>query len=76
MKELLELLARGLVRNEDAVSVTETDGDEEIVLELRVDPDDIGRVIGRQGRTARSLRTLLSVAASKRGKSCGLEIIE
>lgn len=76
MKELLERLAKGLVDDLASVSVTEVEGTEGVELELRVAPDDLGKVIGRQGRTARSLRTILAAAGAKRGKRVVLEIVE
>jgi len=77
VKELVELLARGLVREEEAVSVTEIAAEDgATTIELRVAPDDLGRIIGRQGRTARALRTLVSAAASRKGVACSLAIIE
>lgn len=76
MKELLERLAKGLVDDLASVSVTEVEGTEGVELELRVAPDDLGKVIGRQGRTARSLRTILAAAGAKRGRRVVLEIVE
>lgn len=76
MKELLERLARGLVDDPASVSVREVDADEGVALELRVAPDDLGKVIGRQGRTARSLRTILAAAGAKRGRRVVVEIVE
>ena len=62
MKELLDLIAKSLVDNPSAVSVTEVEGEQTTVLELRVAPEDLGKVIGKQGRTARSIRTILGAA--------------
>lgn len=76
MKELLELIARSLVDNPDDVTVTEVEGEQTTVLELRVAPDDLGKVIGKQGRTARAIRTLLSSAGMKQRKRVVFEIIE
>lgn len=76
MKELLELIAKALVDDPDEVSVSEIEGEQTIILELRVAQDDLGKVIGKQGRTARSIRTLLSAAGTKLGKRFHLEIIE
>ncbi|SMP06547.1 hypothetical protein SAMN06265339_0386 [Desulfurobacterium pacificum] len=76
LKEMVECVAKRLVDNPDAVSVTETEGERTIVIELKVDAKDLGKVIGRQGRTAKALRTLLSAAATKMGKRAVLEIIE
>lgn len=76
MKDMLELVARALVDNPDDVTVSEVDEDEATVLELRVSQEDLGKVIGKQGRTARAIRTLLSAAGTKLGKRFHLEIIE
>ena len=76
MKELLELIAKALVDEPEEVSVSEVEGEQTIILELRVAQDDLGKVIGKQGRTARSIRTLLSAAGTKLGKRFHLEIIE
>jgi predicted RNA-binding protein YlqC (UPF0109 family) len=76
LKEMVECVAKRLVDNPDAVYVAETEGERTVVIELKVDPRDLGKVIGRQGRTAKALRTLLSAAATKVGKRAVLEIIE
>jgi len=76
MKDLVEMIAKALVDNPDQVSVTEVDGDQTTVLELRVAPNDLGKVIGRQGRTARCIRTLLGAAGMKVKKRYVLEILE
>jgi len=76
MKDLVEMIAKALVDNPDQVSVTEVDGEQTTVLELRVAPNDLGKVIGRQGRTARCIRTLLSAAGMKLKKRFVLEILE
>jgi predicted RNA-binding protein YlqC (UPF0109 family) len=76
MKELLELIARSLVDHPDDVDVTEIDGDDQTLLELKVAPDDLGKVIGKQGRTARSIRTILSSVGTKLDKRIVFEIIE
>ncbi len=77
MKELIEYIARALVDAPEQVRVAErSDSGDEIVLELRVASDDLGKVIGRQGRTARALRTLLAAAASKKHARAALEIVE
>lgn len=75
MKELLELIAKSLVDRPDEVGVTEVDGEQAIVLELRVAESDLGKVIGKQGRTARSIRTLLATAGAKRRRGVVLEIV-
>lgn len=76
LKALIELMAKALVDKPDEVSVRETDGEKTTIIELRVAPDDLGKVIGKQGRTARSMRTILNAAGTKLGKRCVLEILE
>lgn len=76
MKELLELIARALVDRPDEVVVKEIEGEQTTVLELRVAQEDLGKVIGKQGRTARAIRTLLSSAGMKIRKRIVFEIIE
>lgn len=76
MKELLELIAKALVDNPEEVSVAEVGGEQTTILELRVAQEDLGKVIGKQGRTARAIRTLLSAGGTKLGKRFHLEIIE
>jgi len=76
LKEIVECVAKRLVDNPDAVSVNETVGERTVVIELKVAPSDLGKVIGKQGRTAKALRTILSAAAAKQGKKAVLEIIE
>lgn len=76
MKELVQYLARQLVNNPDAVEVKETHGDTASVVELRVAKEDLGRIIGKQGRTAKSIRTILNAAASRANRKVVLEIVE
>jgi predicted RNA-binding protein YlqC (UPF0109 family) len=76
MKELIEQIARSLVDRPEEVSVSEIDGERTTVYELRVAPSDLGKVIGKQGKTARSIRTILAAAGTKIGKRCVLEILE
>jgi len=76
LKEMVECVEKRLVDNPEQVQVTETEGERTIVIELKVAPSDLGKVIGKQGRTAKALRTLLSAAATKMGKRAVLEIIE
>ncbi len=76
MKELIEAIAKALVDNPDQVSVRAVEGEQVTVLELRVDPSDLGKVIGKQGRTARSIRTILNAAGMKLRKRITLEILE
>ena len=76
IKEVVETVARALVDNPDEVTVTEIDGEATTVIELRVAPQDLGKVIGKQGRTARAIRTLLRAAGMKLRKRFVLEILE
>jgi len=76
VKELLEEIARSLVDRPEEVSVQEIDGDGATVLELKVAQEDLGKVIGRQGRTARAMRTLLGAAGMKLRRRLVLEILE
>ena len=76
MKELVQYLAKCLVNNPDAVEVKESEADATAVYELKVAKDDLGRIIGKQGRTAKSIRTILNAAASKTNRKVVLEIIE
>ena len=76
MKELVEHIAKALVDNPDGVSVNVKEGEQSMVLELRVAAGDLGRVIGKQGRTARSFRTILNAAGIKLKKRLTLEILE
>ena len=76
MKELVERIARHLVDLPEEVSVTEVEGEQTTVLELRVAEDDLGKIIGKQGRTARAVRTLMACAGTKDDKRYLLEILE
>ena len=76
MKELIGYIARALVDHPDQVSVSEIEGNQTSVLELKVAKEDLGKVIGKQGRTARAMRTILSAASAKIKKRSVLEIIE
>ena len=76
MKELIKYIAQALVDNPDEVHVNEIEGEQTSVLELRVAKEDLGKVIGKQGRTARAIRTILSAASTKIRKRAVLEIIE
>jgi len=76
MKELIEQIAKALVDNPDQVQVRAIEGEQTTVLELRVAQNDLGKVIGKQGRTARSIRTILSAAGMKLKKRFTLEILE
>ena len=74
MKELVEVIAKALVNNPDEVVVTETETDRETVLELKVAPSDMGKVIGKQGRIAKAIRSVVKVAASKEDKRVTLDL--
>lgn len=76
MKELIKYIAQALVDSPDKVEVTEVVGEQTSVIELRVAKEDLGKVIGKQGRTAKAIRTILSAASAKLNKRSVLEIIE
>jgi uncharacterized protein len=76
MKELIKYMAQALVDNPDQVTVSEVVGEQTSVIELRVAKEDLGKVIGKQGRTAKAMRTILSAASTKIRKRTVLEIIE
>jgi predicted RNA-binding protein YlqC (UPF0109 family) len=76
MKDLIEYIAKVLVDNPDEVRVTELEGKQTAVIELRVAKEDLGKVIGKQGRTARAMRTILGAASTKMKKRSVLEILE
>ena len=76
MKELVKFIAQSLVDNPDAVQVKEIEGEQTSVIELKVAKEDLGKVIGKQGRTARSIRTILGAAGMKLHKRYTLEILE
>lgn len=76
MRELIEYIAKSLVDRPENVSVRETEGEKTTIIELRVAQEDLGKVIGKQGRTARAMRTILNAAGTKIGKRCVLEILE
>ena len=76
LMELVAFVARALVDNPDDVRVNELQGERTTILELRVHPDDLGKVIGKQGRTARALRTVVSAVATKAGVRAMVEIME
>lgn len=75
MKELVEVIAKNLVDNPDQVKVKETEGDTTIIIELSVAPEDMGKVIGKQGRIAKAIRTVVKSAAVKTDKKVIVEII-
>jgi hypothetical protein len=74
MRDLIEYIAKSLVDDPDAVAVTQVERDKTTLFELRVSGDDLGKVIGKNGRTARSIRTLLNAAAAREGRRAVLEI--
>jgi len=76
MKDLLLYIARNLVDNPDAVTVTELQGEQELTLELRVAPDDMGKVIGRQGRIAKEIRTVVRSRAQREGVKVSVDIMD
>ncbi|MEE9554109.1 MAG: KH domain-containing protein [candidate division Zixibacteria bacterium] len=76
MKEFIENIAKHLVDNPDSVNVAEVEGEKTTVYELRVHADDLGKVIGRQGQTAKAIRTLITAVSAKKGKRALLEILD
>ena len=76
MRELIELIIKGIVDNPDKVEINEIIGEKSSIFEIRVDPSDIGKVIGRQGRNIKSIRTIVNAAAQKDDKRAVLEIID
>ncbi|MEA4972779.1 MAG: KH domain-containing protein [Candidatus Metalachnospira sp.] len=76
MKELLEVIARNLVDNPEQVTVSEVKGDRSIILELKVAPEDMGKVIGKQGRIAKAIRTVVKAAAIHEDKRIVVEIVQ
>jgi predicted RNA-binding protein YlqC (UPF0109 family) len=76
MKELVRYLAESLVTNPDAVEIKVSENDGASIIEIKVAKEDLGRIIGKQGRTAKSIRTLLNAAASRENRRVSLEIVE
>jgi predicted RNA-binding protein YlqC (UPF0109 family) len=76
MKVFIENIARALVDHPDNVEVSEVEGEKTTVYELRVAPEDLGKVIGRKGQTAKAIRTLIAAVSAKKGKRALLEILE
>lgn len=76
MGELVEFIAKSLVDNPDEVKVNEIEGSQSIIIELRVAPDDMGKIIGKQGRIAKAIRTVVKAAAIKDNKRIVVEIIQ
>ncbi|WP_425449600.1 KH domain-containing protein [Dethiothermospora halolimnae] len=76
MGELVEIIAKSLVDNPDAVAVNEVEGTQSVIIELKVAPEDMGKVIGKQGRIAKAIRTVVKAAAIKDNKRVNVEIIQ
>lgn len=76
MKDLVKYIAQALVDNPEQVTISEVEGNQTSVLELKVAKEDLGKIIGKQGRTARAMRTILSAASAKLKKRTVLEILE
>lgn len=76
MKRLVEVLAKSLVDNPDAVTVSEIQGEQSLILELKVASEDMGKVIGKHGRIAKAIRTVIKAAATKENKRVILEIVQ
>ncbi|KUK56015.1 MAG: hypothetical protein XD79_0348 [Atribacteria bacterium 34_128] len=76
MKELIELIIKGIVDNPEKVEINEIIGEKSLIYEVRVDSDDIGKVIGRQGRNIKSIRTIVNAAAQKNDKRVVIEIVD
>ncbi len=76
MKEMLEILVKDLVDNKDKIEITEKVDNNDVTLELRVDPSDMGKVIGKQGRIAKAIRVLMKAYATKEGKKVNVEILD
>jgi uncharacterized protein len=76
MQEFLEYVVKGLVQKPEAVSVTPVERAGMTVYELRLDPDDVGKIIGRQGITINAIRSLLLAGSAKKGQRCSVEIVE
>jgi predicted RNA-binding protein YlqC (UPF0109 family) len=76
VKDVLEYIARALVDDPDAVEVTAVEGERSLILQLRVAPDDMGKVIGKKGRIARAMRSVVRAAGSRQGVSTLVEIVE
>jgi len=75
MKNLVELLVKALVDNQDKVNVTETTGSSVVIIEINVDPSDVGKIIGKEGRIANAIRTVVKAAGAKQNKKVTVEIV-
>ena len=76
MKELVEVIAKSLVEHPDEVVVTENEKDDAVIIELKVGPSDMGKVIGRQGRIAKEIRTIIKSVAQRTGQKVSVEIVD
>lgn len=76
MKEVLELMIKSLVENEDEVSVNEVEGEKAVIYEVKVAKDDMGKVIGKQGKVAKSIRTIMKALAGKKQKKVNVEFLD
>ena len=76
MKELVEVLARSLVDNPDQIEINEVEGEKSIIIELKVAEEDMGKVIGKKGRIAKAIRTVVKASAAREGKRVVVEIIQ
>jgi len=76
MKELINCIVKSLVDNQDAIKIKEIGGEKTTVIELSVDKNDLGKIIGKEGKTIKAIRTILNAASKKSGKKAVLEIIE
>jgi predicted RNA-binding protein YlqC (UPF0109 family) len=76
MKELVEFIVKKIVKNPEGVNVNQVESEQEIVLQLKVDKDDMGRVIGRNGKTIKAIRAVLGIASAKANKKARLEVLE
>ena len=76
MKELVEYLVKALVDNPEQAKVTEVEGEQSVIYEVRVAPEDMGKIIGKQGRIAKAIRTIVRAACVKNGKKAIVEILE
>jgi predicted RNA-binding protein YlqC (UPF0109 family) len=76
MKDLIEYILRSLVDHPDDIRLTEVDGEKTVIFELRCHPEDIGKVIGKSGKTVGSIRTLVSAVAARSGRRAMLEVVE
>lgn len=75
MRQMIEYIARSLVENPESVQINQVEGEQSLILELQVAPEDMGKIIGKQGRIANAMRVLLKAAAARQGKRAVLEII-